>query len=199
MIVAVVLAAGESRRMGRPKALLPLEGVTFIERIVRTLELTKVGGIFVVLGYNAAEMVRRIEYLHVEPVINPDYALGQLSSLQAGIRALQGRDVDGILVHLVDHPFIDRSLVDHMIDQFYLSKKLIIVPRCGDRRGHPVIFSKELFLEFLSTPVEQGAKPVVHAHRQDSLEIETSETGVLIDIDTPDEYRKHVRGDEWPS
>jgi len=199
MIVAVVLAAGESRRMGRPKALLPLEGVTFIERIVRTLELTKVGGIFVVLGYNATEMVKRIEYLPVEPVINPDYGLGQLSSLQAGIRALRGRDVDGILVHLVDHPFIGRDLVDHMIDQFYLSKKLIVVPRCGDRRGHPVIFSKELFPEFLGTPVEQGAKPVVNAHRQDSLEIETSETGVLIDIDTPEEYREHVGSDEWPN
>lgn len=199
MIVALVLAAGESRRMGRPKAFLPVDGVPFIERIVRTLEQTKVGSIHVVLGYNAAEMIRRIAYLPVEPVINPDYTLGQLSSLQAGIRALEGRDVDGILVHLVDHPFIDKTLVDHLIDQFYLTRKLIVVPRCGDRRGHPVIFSKQLFPEFLAAAVERGAKPVVRAHIEESLEIETTQDGVLIDIDTPEEYRKHVRSDEWPS
>lgn len=185
--------------MGRPKAFLPVEGVTFIERIVRTLKETKVAGICVVLGYKAAEMVKRIEGLPVEPVINPDYALGQLSSLKAGIRALEGRDVDGVLVHLVDHPFIDGTLVDHMIDQFYASHKLIVVPRCGDRRGHPVIFSKELFPEFLAASTAEGAKPVVHAHREDSLEIETDQAGVLIDIDTPEEYRKHVRSEEWPS
>ena len=113
--------------------------------------------------------------------------------------ALEGRDVDGLLVHLVDHPFIDKALVDHMIEQFYASQKLIVVPRCGDSRGHPVIFSKQLFPEFLAASVEQGAKPVVHAHQQDSLEIETDQAGVLIDIDTPEEYRKHVRNEEWPS
>ena len=194
MIVALVLAAGESSRMGRPKAFLPVEGVTFIERIVRTLERTKVERICVVLGYNAPEMLKRIEYLPVEPVINPDYARGQLSSLHAGIRALEGRDVDGLLLHLVDHPFIDKTLVDHMIDQFYESQKLIVVPRCGDRRGHPVIFSKQLFPEFLAASVEEGAKPVVDAHREDSLEIKTDQAGVLIDIDTPEEYSKHVTG-----
>lgn len=198
MIVAVVLAAGESRRMGRPKALLPVEGTTFIERIVATLARTKVDAILVVLGHDAAEMAGRIAHLPVEIVVNPDYRLGQLSSLQAAIRALGGRDVEGILVHLVDHPFIDRALVDHMIDEFHRSGKLIVVPLCGDRRGHPVMFSQQLFGEFLAAPVEQGAKPVVHAHRQDSLEIRTDESGVLIDIDTPQEYRKHLRGEDWP-
>jgi molybdenum cofactor cytidylyltransferase len=192
MIVALVLAAGESRRMGRPKALLPVEGTTFIERIVGALGQTKVGGIVVVLGHNAAEMAGRLEHLPVEIVVNPDYRSGQLSSLQTGIRALEGRDVAGILVHLVDHPFLDRGLANHMIDEFYRSGKLIVVPRCGGRRGHPVIFSKELFAEFLAAPAEHGAKSVVHAHREDSLEIETSEAGVLIDVDTPEEYRKYV-------
>lgn len=198
MIFALVLAAGESRRMGRPKAFLTVEGTTFIERIVRALSRTKVGGIMVVLGHNAAQMAKQIEHLPVEAVVNADYGLGQLSSLKAGIRALEGRDVDGILVHLVDHPFIDPALVDRMIDEFYRSGKLIVVPRHGDRRGHPVLFSKQLFAELLGAPVDQGAKPIVHAHRQDSLEIETDEAGVLIDIDTPEEYRKHVRREDWP-
>lgn len=199
MIAALVLAAGESRRMGRPKAFLPVRGTTFIERIVRTLEQTKVDGIVVVLGHEASRMAKRIEHLEVETVVNENYRLGQLSSLQAGIRALEGRDIDGILVHLVDHPFIDQALVNHMIDEFYRSHKLIVVPRYRNRRGHPVIFSKQLFAEFLSAPAEQGAKAVVHAHREDSLEIETGQPGVLIDIDTPEEFRKHLEEEDWPN
>jgi molybdenum cofactor cytidylyltransferase len=98
------------------------------------------------------------------------------------------------LVHLVDHPFIGAELVNLMVDRFYETKKLIVLPRYRDRRGHPVIFSKMLFAELLGTPVDQGAKAVVHAHRQETLEIVTEDEGVTIDIDTPEEYRRHVEG-----
>lgn len=192
MIVAVILAAGESRRMGRPKALLPVEGVPFIERIVTALRKTRVGKILVVLGHDAEEMKERIAYLDLSIVENKDYRLGQLSSLIAAIRSLQREPVDGLLVHLVDHPFIDRALVDTMIDRFYQSKKLIVVPRHGDRRGHPVIFSRSLFPELLAAPIEEGAKVVVRRHREETLEIETDDPGVLVDIDTPEEYQRQV-------
>lgn len=196
MIVAIVLAAGESRRMGRPKALLPIGGISFIQRIVSALRATKVGKIVVVLGHNANEIKEKIDPLPVTVVINRDFAKGQLSSLIAGLRSLQAEidrgEVDGILVHLVDHPFLNPTLVDHMIDRFYESKKLIVVPRCKGRRGHPVIFSSRLFSELLSTPLDQGAKAVVHAHRRETLEIETDDMGVTLDIDTPEDYRHHV-------
>ena len=144
MIAAVILSAGESSRMGRPKALLPIDGQTFVERIVTTLKRTLVGKVLVVLGYHADEIKRRIEGLPVEILVNPDYKRGQLSSLQVAVRYLQ-TDVtcDGILVHLVDHPYIDSALVDLMIQRFYESKKLILLPRCRGKRGHPVIFSRE--------------------------------------------------------
>jgi len=196
MIVAVILSAGESSRMGRPKALLPIDGVRFVEQIVSTLKLTDVGNIIVVLGHNGAEMRQKISDLPVTILINHDYKLGQLSSLQVAIRHLEssGSPVDGILVHLVDHPFIDAKLVNLMIDRFYEIKKLIVVPRFQGRRGHPVIFARALFTELLAAGTEQGAKPVVHAHRHDTLEIDTDDKGVLIDIDTPEEYRLHVKG-----
>jgi molybdenum cofactor cytidylyltransferase len=184
--------------MGRPKALLPIEGVRFIERIVTTLQSTRVEKIVVVLGHNAEEMRRKIADLPVEVVVNPDYKQGQLSSLLAAIRAIEAsRDapnVEGILVHLVDHPFIEAALVNLMIERFYETRKWIVVPRYRDRRGHPVLFSKMLFAEFLRTPVDQGAKAVVHAHRQETLEVVTEDSGVTIDIDTPEEYRRHVGG-----
>jgi molybdenum cofactor cytidylyltransferase len=198
MIVAVVLSAGESSRMGRPKALLPIQGIRFIEKIVTTLQSTRVDQILVVLGHNAEEMRRKVADLPVELVINPDYKQGQLSSLLAAIRTIESsrdaQSVDGILVHLVDHPFIEADLVNLMIDRFYETKKLIVLPRYGDRRGHPVLFSKRLFAELLGTPLDQGAKAVVHAHRQETLEIVTEDKGVTIDIDTPEEYRRHVEG-----
>jgi CTP:molybdopterin cytidylyltransferase MocA len=105
MIVAVVLSAGESSRMGRPKALLPIDGRTFIEKIVDALEKSSVAKVMVVLGHNADEMIQRIEHLPVEILVNPDYKLGQLSSLQVAVRRLEREpDCDGMLVHLVDHP-----------------------------------------------------------------------------------------------
>jgi molybdenum cofactor cytidylyltransferase len=199
MIVAVILSAGESSRMGRPKALLPIDGVRFIEKIVTTLKLTRVRKIIVVLGHNAEEMRQKMADLPIEIVVNPDYKLGQLSSLSAALRHIESADdaanVDGILVHLVDHPYISAELVTLMIDRFYQSKKLIVVPRYGERRGHPVIFSRSIFPELLAAPPEEGAKIVVHAHRSETLELVTEDKGVTIDIDTPEEYRKHVEGD----
>lgn len=196
MIVAVILSAGESSRMGRPKALLPIDGETFIEKIVGALKKTRADRVFVVLGHNAEEMKRQIEHLPVEILVNPDYKLGQLSSLQAAVRRLESEaDCDGMLVHLVDHPYIDPALVEAMIEQFYQSGKLIVVPRHGGKRGHPVIFSRKLFPELRAAPMDQGAKAVVHAHRGETLEIETEGAGITIDIDTPELYRRHVKGD----
>ena len=196
MIVAVILSAGESSRMGRPKALLPIDGVRFIEKIVTSLQATRVGQIIAVLGHNAQEMRQKISDLPVSIVINSNYKQGQLSSLVAAIRSIQSskNSVDGMLVHLVDHPYINAQLVDAMIERFYETKKLIVVPRYRGRRGHPVIFSSALFAEMLAAPVDQGAKAVVHAHRDETLEIDTGDQGVTIDIDTPDEYREHVKG-----
>lgn len=199
MIVAIILSAGESSRMGRPKALLPIDGVRFIERIVTALQATRVGKIVVVLGHNAEEMRQKIEDLPVTLLTNPNYKNGQLSSLVTAIDSIQagtgGPDADAILVHLVDHPYISPSLVNLMIDRFYETGKLIVVPRYRQRRGHPVIFSRALFAELQSAPLDEGAKGVVHAHRDDTLEIDTEDAGVTTDIDTPEEYQQLVKRD----
>ena len=196
MIAAVVLSAGESRRMGRPKALLPIGGLSFLERIVKSLRTTKVEKVIVVLGHNPDEIQTKIRHLPVTVLVNPDYAQGQLSSLIVAIRALEAEKLDGILVHLVDHPFLNPDLVDRMIDRFYESKKLIVVPTCKGRRGHPVILSSRLFGELLSAPMDQGAKSVVRGHAAETLEIESDDEGITLDIDTPEDYRRHVGRDD---
>jgi molybdenum cofactor cytidylyltransferase len=195
MIAAVVLSAGESSRMGRPKALLPIDGQTFVERIVTVLKECNVGRVIVVLGHDADEMTRRIANLPVEILVNPDYRQGQLSSLQVAVRHLQTDDrCDGMLVHLVDHPYLSKQLVDVMVQRFYESKMLIVVPRFQGKRGHPVIFSRQLFAELLNAPMDQGAKAVVNVHRGETLEMDTEDEGITLDIDTPELYRQHVRG-----
>jgi molybdenum cofactor cytidylyltransferase len=195
MIAAVVLSAGESSRMGQPKALLRIDGHTFIEHIVGALRDGGIGRIVVVLGFHADDLRGRISHLPVEILVNPDYQCGQLSSLQVAVRHLQGsEDCDGMMVHLVDHPYIDPKLVRLMAKRFDGAKFAIVVPRHQGKRGHPVIFSRALFDELLRAPLEQGAKAVVNAHRQDTLEIDTDDVGITLDIDTPELYRRHVKG-----
>jgi len=199
MIVAIILAAGESRRMGQPKALLPINGTTFLQKIITALQSTPIAKTIVVLGHNAEEMQRHIRDLPIDIVVNEEYKKGQLSSLTAAIRRIKSSedadDVDGILVHLVDHPYVNAGLVTAMIEKFYATKKWIVVPRYQGRRGHPVIFSRFLFAELLAAPIDQGAKSVVHAHREQTIEVDTEEEGITIDIDTPDAYKKYVPGD----
>ena len=196
MISAVILSAGESSRMGRPKALLPIDGQTFIERIVAALKQGGIESIVVVLGFNGEDLRRQIAHLAVEILINPDYQMGQLSSLQVAIRHLQTvKNCCGMMVHLVDHPYIDAKLVQLMLQRFDESKASIVVPRHQGKRGHPVIFSSSLFAELLGAPMDQGAKAVVNGHRDDTLEIDTDDIGITLDIDTPELYRQHVKGD----
>ena len=196
MIAAVVLSAGESSRMGRPKALLPIDGQTFIERIVGALKRGGLERIVVVLGFDAEEMRKEIEHLPVEIVVNPAYQRGQLSSLQSALRHLAGAtNCDGVMVHLVDHPYVDAKLIDLMLRRFSETKSLIVVPRHQGKRGHPVIFSRALFSELLNAPMAEGAKAVVNAHRDETLEIDTEDVGITLDIDTPELYRQYVKGE----
>jgi CTP:molybdopterin cytidylyltransferase MocA len=196
MIAAVILSAGESSRMGRPKALLPIDGQTFIEKIVKALREAGLQNIIVILGHDAEAMRQKITHLPVTILVNPEYRKGQLSSLRVAIRHLLANDTcSGLLVHLVDHPYIDAALVNLLIERFEDSGKLIAVPRFHGKRGHPVIFARSLFEELLNAPIDQGAKAVVNAHRDETLEIDTEDEGITLDIDTPELYRRHVKGE----
>src|SRR5262249_768807 len=106
-IAAIVLAAGESRRMGFPKALLPIQGRTFVEHIVGRLTATRVDGIYVVLGAHRERILAAVDVTHAQVVVNHDWELGQLSSLQAGLRALPHGEYDAAIMALVDHPLIE--------------------------------------------------------------------------------------------
>jgi molybdenum cofactor cytidylyltransferase len=193
MIPAIVLAAGASTRMGRPKALLPLGDETFLSRILRTLHDAEVDDLLVVVGHEGATITASLARLAfpVRVVENRDYARGQLSSLQAGLRAADHPGVRGVLVTLVDLPLISSSTVRAVIDAYRRHPTAAIVrPVDGDRHGHPVVFDRQLFAELRAGDPTVGAKPIVKAHQESIVGVPVTDEGAFVDIDTPDEYER---------
>ena len=186
MLAAVILAAGESRRMGSPKALLPYQGRPFLEHLLEVTRHPKVALRRVVLGASAEEIRSHLALDPKTVVVNPDWEKGQLSSIHAALRSLPAGITDGMLLCLVDHPLITAALVDELIERFYASGKPIVVPAFDGQRGHPVIFSSKLYAELLAAPMEIGARAVVRAHNAEVLEVPTAEQGVVINLNDPE-------------
>jgi molybdenum cofactor cytidylyltransferase len=188
VINAIILAAGESRRMGKPKPLLRCGDTTFLERIVSVLRASDVDRIAVVLGAQAAAMQAMTDLSAVEVVMNEDYQQGQLSSLVAGLRSVPA-EADAILLCLVDNPFLTAETVNRVIGAFRETQSPIVIPVFDKRRGHPALFSRAVFAELLGAPPEEGARHVVRADADRVLEIDVPDSTILIRIDTPEDYR----------
>ena len=190
MINAIILAAGQSKRMGKPKPLLRFNDQTFLEQIISVLKHSDVGRITVVLGAEADTIRKSVDLTGTNIVINQDYQRGQLSSLTAGIKE-SPEDTEAILICLVDNPFITEEVVNKIVRTFKETNNPIIVPVFNKRRGHPTLFSRSLFNELLSAPEEKGARYVLYSNEEKILELEVSERGISIGIDTPDDYKLH--------
>jgi molybdenum cofactor cytidylyltransferase len=180
--------------MGFPKPLLPYQGTTFLEHLIVTLN-GQVSPLVLVLGAHA-ERIRATVSIpdSVVLAINQNYAAGQLSSLQVGLRALPP-SVEAAMVALVDHPCVDRALVSRLIATWRESRPPVLIPTYQEHRGHPMIFSRELFGELLEAPLDQGARAVVRRH--DVLHVPVENEGILHDLDDPVTYRR-VTGLEVP-
>lgn len=191
MLAAIILSAGASSRMGRPKALLPYREGTFLQHLLEVTRQPKIGVTRVVLGAGA-EKIRTIAKLDPSAVVlNPDWEKGQLSSICAGVRSLANIETDGMILCPVDHPLVTAALVNDLVQQFYESGKSVVLPTYKGRRGHPVIFSSALYDELLSAPQEKGARAVVWAHAADLLEVATDEEGTILNLNDP-AMLKHV-------
>jgi len=192
MISGILLAAGESRRMGSPKALLRYQGQTFIERICTAFLSAGVDELVVVLGAHA-EILRPALPPHpaLRTVVNPRYFQGQLSSLMVGIGALSP-DSEAAVVNLVDHPLVSAETIKALIDSFRAAPLPILIASYQGRRGHPVLFSGQVYGEILAAPLDQGAKVVVRKDPARVREVQLDDPGILADIDTPEDYERYV-------
>jgi molybdenum cofactor cytidylyltransferase len=194
MINALVLAAGESRRMGQPKPLLRFGQTTFLEQIVSVLRLSHVDRITVVLGAKAQMIRAALDLPGVDIVINEDYARGQLSSLIAGLRSVPPQ-TEALLLCLVDNPFITTDVANRVIRAFRETGKSIVIPVANHRRGHPALFARAVFEELRHAPADQGARCVVNADSDRVLEVDVRDGSILVGIDTPEDYRSHFGAD----
>ena len=195
MLAAVILSAGASSRMGRPKALLPYREGTFLEHLIEVTRDPRIGVTRVVLGAGAEE-IRTIANLDPSVVVmNAEWEHGQLSSIRAGLRSLEGNEIDGMVLCPVDHPLVSARLVSELVERFYAGKKAIVLPAYNGLRGHPVIFSKALFGELLAAPEDTGARAVVWAHAGDLLEVPTDEEGIILNLNDPDMLKRALGPD----
>ncbi len=180
------MAAGASERMGRPKALLPYRGRSFLAHLIAITRHPRIGLLRVVLGAQAEEISRQ-ERLDLEAVVvNPNWQAGQLSSLQAALRSLPPGGTEGALVCLVDHPLIGAGVVAALVAAFDRAPDRIVLPVYHGRRGHPVIFPSRFYAELLAAPTEVGARAVVRAHPKDVVGVPVEEEGVVLNLNDPE-------------
>ncbi len=189
-IESVILAAGESTRMGSPKALLEIGGKTFLRRII-DLHLGFSLPVTVVLGVHRPEIEARVDLDEVKVISNPDPKRGQLSSLQTALS--QMARPSAILVHPVDHPLVQAATIGEMLTLWEKWPDSIVIPACAGRRGHPVIFGAPFFEELLHAPLSEGARWVVQRNSAEVRLHTVEDRGVLKNIDTPEQYRDAVR------
>ena len=190
MIACVVLAAGASRRMGSPKALLEYRGETFLNRLIRVMGEV-CDPVIVVLGYHA-ESIRAQVRGRATIVVNPEPERGQLSSLHTGLAALP-REAEGFAFLPMDCPAVRESTVAALAEAFSQrdAETLLVIPRIGDKRGHPVLGTRRIAEELMALPLATGAaRDVVHAHVARTRYVDVDDSGILADVDDPEAYRR---------
>jgi CTP:molybdopterin cytidylyltransferase MocA len=191
-VAGLILAAGESRRMGTPKALLEFQGETFLDRLIGLFS-RHCAPVIAVVGAEADRIrggLRRSgEALVVE---NPDFALGQISSMQCGLRAVPSESA-GVLFTLVDHPAVQPATIAALLAPAAAEARLRM-PRYGGRRGHPIYFASSLIQEFRALPAGSPAREVITRHDAEIAYLDVDDAGILADVDDPHAYQRLLSG-----
>lgn len=185
----VILAAGSSSRMGRPKQLLRVGGKTMLDRAIRAAMDAGLGKPVLVLGASLDQVLEQSELAKIcEVVANMDFALGQSTSLAAGVRRVMG-GCDGAVFMLCDQPFIRAELLADLAEHFSRTRPDVLYPVYRGQRGNPVIIGSRLFPRLLKATGDAGARFLFQDPELDIVAREVSDRGVVVDIDTPEEYR----------
>lgn len=188
MIAGIVLAAGSSSRLGRPKQLLPLAGEPLIRRTVRRILASSLDELFVVVGHEAEAVTAALSDLPARIVYNPNAARGQSTSVLAGLDALPA-NAEAALFLLADQPGIDPAVIDALIAAWRESRAPIAAPRYTGGIGNPVLFDRRVFPELMSLQGDAGARPVVRAHREaGDLLLVPIDAPAPPDVDTEADY-----------
>ncbi len=187
-IKGILLSAGESKRMGSPKALLKLGEKTIIENLIEEY-INAVDHLVVVLGahFEKIKQVISEKFSKVEIVVNYNYHKEMLSSVQVGFSAI--KECDGVVLGLVDHPFIDRRIISTLIKEF--NGENIVIPSYNKKSGHPVVLPFSLKDEIMNLdPLNHSLKDVISNHRDKVKYVEFDTDKILFDMDTIKDYER---------
>jgi len=191
-LAGIVLAAGESRRMGQPKQLLPFGKHTILERVVDTLLTAGVGEVVVVLGHLADRVRPVLGDRPVRAVVNTEYRQGMLSSVKYGVRAI-GAGYDAVLFALGDQPQIEGAVVSEVMRAYRDGEAGIVIPRYGDKKGHPIIINLQRYREAIANlPEDAGLNALMQEHADDVRLIDVATEDIIRDIDVPDDYAREL-------
>lgn len=195
-VAGVVLAAGESRRMGQLKALLPFGSRTVIEQVLQPLLSADLSEVAVVLGHRADDIAAVLEPLPVRLLYNADYRLGMTSSVQVALRSLDPVP-DAYLLALVDQPQIGLPVVRQLLEAHARTRKGLIIPVWRGKRGHPLLLAATYRPAVLALTAEQGLNVVTRGHPHDTLELPIGSDDILRDMDYHEEYVAELQ--RWQS
>jgi len=191
-VTAIVLAAGEGRRMGGPKALLPFGGATMLEYLLATCRRAGLRRTILVLGAEAERIRRTLSLGDAYVVINEKYTSGQTSSVKVALASLEP-SAQGFMLFPVDVPLIRPGLCRKMLSLFRPGRGMIVVPSFAGRRGHPALYDIRYREEFLALGDEEPAHRVIRSHEDAVAYVEAEDDSVLFDVDTPEDYREALR------
>lgn len=191
-IVPILLAAGASSRMGRPKPLCDFDGRTALELALSTYREAALSRMLVVLGHAREEILQKVPPRDYDPVINEHPEHGQTSSLLCALRKLPP-DAAAFLIHPVDYPLIGPEEVRRVVEAFRKEQmdggaKRIFIPSYSLRRGHPVLVDSALRRDFEGMAADRPIRSEIHRHAALIRHVDMPSPHVLMDMDTPDEY-----------
>lgn len=195
MITGVVLAAGRSTRMGRPKALLEADadGESFLSRCIRQLRAGGCDDVIAVRpvsgGGEDAGFDGIARGAGARIVVNPEPGSEQIASLRIALRSLSS-EVNAVIITPVDAPAFRRETVAALIDAFRRQADSIVIPTHDGERGHPTLFGRHLFSDLRRGSYERGARGVIAIHEHEVREVPVDDPGVPVDVDTPSQYRR---------
>ena len=194
-LAGVVLAAGASERMGRPKALLDFRGRPFAVRILEALEALDLKARVVVLGPDAARVRPSLAPHECVIVENPDVAGEAIKSLRAALAALEPIRPSGILAWPVDLPHVRVATLERLLEAHRRTGAHAVVPSFAEQRGQPVIWDQALFAELATSAAatRDGAGAVLAAHELDLVTVAVDDPAVIDDLNTPEDYERLIR------
>jgi molybdenum cofactor cytidylyltransferase len=191
MLSAIVLAAGESKRMGALKQLMPVGRSTLLEKTVDNLLNSSADETIVVVGHRAQEITGAIAPRPVKIAPNPNYQQGMSTSIIAGLKKIDPQS-QAVMLALGDQPLVESQTINQLIDAFNHHDKGITVPTHRGKRGNPVIFAIKYKQELLKLKGDIGGREIIKAHPDDVLEVPVDSESVLSDIDTKDDYKSQL-------